>query len=122
MLRKHSTGENYTFNLITDLNSSDGNLMQISNTTESKRLSYQWPNELYSLSHLAMPISQDDPLYGDKNAPKSPGIQLGYLAMYGESGVLQIQLPHYLDKDGTLFMRIQKKKYWNFWDCNTSYA
>ena len=37
-----------------------------------------------------MPISKDDPLYGDINAPKSPGVTLGHLAMYGESAVLEI--------------------------------
>ena len=88
-LRKTSTGDNYTFELITDLNTTDDNLMKVTNAETSKKLSFSWPKELYSLSHLAMPISQNDPLYGDKNAPKSPGIQLGHLAIYGENGVLQ---------------------------------
>ena len=88
-LRSTSTGENYTFELITDLNSSDNALMKITNGKNTEKLSVQWPTGLYSLSHLAMPISQNDPTYGDKNAPKGPGIQLGHLAIYGETGVLQ---------------------------------
>ena len=88
-LRNNSTGENYTFELITDLNSTHNTLMKITDGKNRTNLSYQWPKELYSLSHLAMPISQNDPTYGNKNAPKSPGIQLGHLAIYGEKGVLQ---------------------------------
>lgn len=37
-----------------------------------------------------MPISNNDPLYGDRNAPKSPGVTLGHLAIYGETSVLQM--------------------------------
>jgi len=88
-LRNTSTGDNYTFELITDLNSTDENLMKITDTKTATKLSFAWPKGLYSLSHLAMPISQNDPLYGDIHAPKSPGIQLGHLAIYGENGVLQ---------------------------------
>jgi hypothetical protein len=54
-----------------------------------EELPFQWPKGLYSLSHLAIPISQNDPLYGDDNAPKSPGIKLGRLALYGENGILE---------------------------------
>lgn len=113
-LRKHSEGENYTYKLITDLNSSDGNLMEITNTKESKRLSYQWPKGLYSLSHLAMPISQDDPLYGNEKAPKSPGIQLGYLAMYGENGVLQMSASSLLRQRWNPFHAYTKEKVLEF--------
>ncbi|MCK5678097.1 MAG: alpha/beta fold hydrolase [Flavobacteriaceae bacterium] len=88
-LRKNSLGENYTFELITDLNSTHNALMKITNGKTRTHLSYQWPKELYSLSHLAMPISPNDPTYGNKEAPQGPGIQLGHLAIYGETGVLQ---------------------------------
>ena len=88
-LRATSTGNNYTFEFITDLNSTDSNLIKVTNAQTITKLAYTWPKELYSLSHLAMPISRNDPLYGNKNAPKSPGIQLGHLAIYGENGVLQ---------------------------------
>ena len=89
-LRKTPKYAHYTFDLITDMNATDGNLMQITNNKIAKRLHLRWPKELYSLSHLAMPISSSDPLYGNENAPKSPGIQLGHLAIYGETSVLQI--------------------------------
>ncbi len=64
--------------------------MQITDHQTVRNLRLHWPKHLYSLSHLAMPIDRNDPLYGDINAPKSPGIQLGHLAVYGETSVLQI--------------------------------
>ncbi len=52
--------------------------------------SYRWPGQLYSLSHLAMPMPARDPLYGGPEAGKSPGIRLGNLELRGERGVLRI--------------------------------
>jgi len=49
-----------------------------------------WPRGVYSLSHVALPISPDDPVYGGDKAAPSPGITLGHLALRGEKGVLQI--------------------------------
>lgn len=89
-LRKNATGENYTFELITDINSTNENLVKIIDGKYKENLSMSWPKNLYSLSHLAMPISPNDPLYGNDNAPQSPGIQLGNLAIHGEIGVLQL--------------------------------
>jgi len=88
-MRKTSSDEHVTFDLITDLNSTDGSLMLVRNGSMIEKLPYKWPKSLYSLSHLSVPISPDDPLYGSMNAPKSPGIQLGYLALYGENTVLE---------------------------------
>ena len=88
-LRDIPTHENYNFELITNEESPNNNLEQIVNHNTPKRLHYSWPKGLYSLSHLAMPMSEDDPLYGNADAPKSPGIELGHLAIYGETGVLQ---------------------------------
>jgi alpha-beta hydrolase superfamily lysophospholipase len=113
-LRKTSMGENYTFELITDMNSSDDNLMKITDGKSRTKLSMHWPRGLYSLSHLAMPISQNDPLYGDMNAPISPGIQLGYLAMYGESGVLQTSASSLLRQRWNPFHEYTKKRVLEF--------
>lgn len=49
-----------------------------------------WPSGVYSLSHVALPFPPDDPLYGGPAAAKSPGIQLGNLALRGEHDVLWI--------------------------------
>ena len=89
-LQETSTDIHYRFDLISDMNSTDDNLMLMTNNKIVKKLNLQWPDGLYSLSHLAVPISNIDPLYGDRNGPKSPGVQLGHLAFYGETSILEI--------------------------------
>jgi len=89
-IQDHSRSPNYQFDLITDLNASNENLRLITNDQVVKNLPYYWPKSLFSLSHLAMPMPENDPLYGSVDAPKSPGIKLGHLAIYGESSVLEI--------------------------------
>ena len=89
-LRNTPLKPSYTFELISNIDTGDESVERIVNRQERERLPYAWSKNLYSLSHLSLPITPDDPLYGNENAPKSPGIQLGHLAMYGETGVLQI--------------------------------
>ncbi|MEE8588127.1 MAG: alpha/beta fold hydrolase [Sulfurimonadaceae bacterium] len=89
-LRETPKNENYSFDLISNIDTTERTLMQITDHKTVRNLRLHWPKHLYSLSHLAMPIDRNDPLYGDINAPKSPGIQLGHLAIYGETSVLQI--------------------------------
>lgn len=89
-VRETASNIPYTFDLISDINSTDDHLMLIRNGEIIEELPYRWPQGLYSLSHLAIPISLNDPLYGNKDAPKSPGIYLGHLSLYGETSVLEI--------------------------------
>lgn len=49
-----------------------------------------WPDDVYSLTHVALPFPPDDPVYGGANSPPSPGIKLGQLAMRGERNVLYV--------------------------------
>ena len=51
---------------------------------------HNWPPDVYSLSHVALPFPPDDPVYGGPAAGKSPGVQLGNLALRGEVGVLRV--------------------------------
>ncbi len=50
-----------------------------------------WPPQVYSLSHVALPIRPDDPLYGFDEDPDYDGIRLGNVALRGERGVLWIE-------------------------------
>ena len=50
----------------------------------------EWPEDIYSLSHIALPFPPDDPLYGGLDPGPSPGIALGDLALRGERGVLRL--------------------------------
>ena len=54
------------------------------------RLSQSWPDDIYSLSHVALPFPPNDPLYGGRQAGKSPGIRLGNIALRGERGTLEV--------------------------------
>jgi alpha-beta hydrolase superfamily lysophospholipase len=58
--------------------------------THERRLALSWPTGVYSLSHVAMPFPEDDPLYGHLHPERSPGLQLGGLAFRGERGVLAV--------------------------------
>jgi alpha-beta hydrolase superfamily lysophospholipase len=52
-----------------------------------------WPGGLYSLSHISLPFSPDDGLYGNQTASAGTADQpyrIGNLVLRGERGVLQI--------------------------------
>ena len=53
-------------------------------------LGLSWPDDVYSLAHVALPFSPEDPLYGGDASGESPGISLGNIALRGERGVLQV--------------------------------
>jgi alpha-beta hydrolase superfamily lysophospholipase len=59
-------------------------------TPQTTDLQLQWPDEVFSLTHVALPFAPSDPLYGGEPTGWSPGISLGNLALRGERGVLQI--------------------------------
>jgi hypothetical protein len=50
----------------------------------------QWPQGVYSLAHIALAFSPQDPLYGGPDAAESPGLQLGNVALRGERGILRV--------------------------------
>jgi len=55
------------------------------------KLGLQWPVGVYSLSHVALPFSPDDPLYGNSRTTRpSHGLNLGVLEPRGETNMLHI--------------------------------
>jgi len=54
------------------------------------KLALQWPEDVYSLSHVALPFAPGDPLYGGEANEPSPGVELGSLALRGEKNVLKV--------------------------------
>jgi alpha-beta hydrolase superfamily lysophospholipase len=58
----------------------------------------EWPRDIYSLSHVALPFPPTDPLYGGRPQAEGVGatlatggaLRLGDLALRGERGVLQV--------------------------------
>jgi pimeloyl-ACP methyl ester carboxylesterase len=55
-------------------------------TTE---IDLSWPGDVYSLSHVALPFRDDDPLYGSAPAGKE-GLHIGLAHPRGERGVLNV--------------------------------
>jgi hypothetical protein len=56
-------------------------------------LGVDYPSQLFSLSHVALPFPPSDPLYGSEPvAGESYGVALGTLAPRGEQGVLVVGL------------------------------
>jgi hypothetical protein len=53
-------------------------------------LAMNWPRDLYSLSHYALPFSEEDPVYGRKLPTRQLLLELGDLNLRGESGGLLI--------------------------------
>ena len=113
-LRETDVSENYTLNFISNLYAKEGMLMKETQGKEPKALNFFWSKGLYSLSHLAMPISKFDPLYGNAEAPKSPGIQLGHLAIYGETSVLQTSTSSLLRQRWNPFHEYTKQRVLEF--------
>ncbi|MCP3871191.1 MAG: alpha/beta fold hydrolase, partial [Gammaproteobacteria bacterium] len=85
----------FTLKLIT--NSSDAGTQVVlrskqPGTTEivESDLELSWPQDIYSLSHVALPFRADDPIYGIKSKEGKPIVSIGNLALRGERGVLKI--------------------------------
>ncbi len=60
---------------------------------EDRPLDLPYPPGIFSLSHLAIPIPMDDPLYGVQPDPKVPpefGFSLGAMGARGERGTLVV--------------------------------
>jgi alpha-beta hydrolase superfamily lysophospholipase len=50
----------------------------------------QWPREVFSLSHVALPFPPDDPVYGAERPAGSRLIYLGRMGIHGERGLLAL--------------------------------
>ncbi|MDN3514090.1 MAG: alpha/beta fold hydrolase [Candidatus Brocadia sp.] len=62
-----------------------------SDAVTQEPLNLEWPRGIYSLSHVAVPFSPDDPLYGEREDLKKKGaFVLGMVEPRGEKGVLEV--------------------------------
>ena len=115
-IRNIPLNSNYTFTLISDINSTDNYPQEFKNHKLGKILSSPWPKDIYSLSHLSLPIAPNDKVYGDNiNLPTSRTIiQLGRLAIYGERSVFEISPALLLRQRWNPFHAYIKKKVLEF--------
>ena len=51
-----------------------------------------WPEDIFSLSHVAIPFPPDDPLYGRESDEASPHIRIGRFSARGERAVLMVPM------------------------------
>ena len=58
--------------------------------SETAPLNVAWPRGVISLSHVALPIPPDDPLYGRRPPENDDALFLGEMAMQGERGLLKL--------------------------------
>jgi len=60
--------------------------------TTSTPLDLEWPQNVYSLSHVAIPFAPDDPIYGNGSSASDnyKGLRLGALQPRGETSVLTV--------------------------------
>jgi len=56
--------------------------------TSTQVTEMEWPDEVFSLSHIALPFPEEDSLYGSGNGGETP--TLGNRALRGERGILLI--------------------------------
>lgn len=86
----------YAWTLITNQTSDTLRVVAETHNTGSdaitlEPLNLEWPRGVYSLSHVAIPFSPEDPLYGNREDLKKKGLfVLGMVEPRGEKGVLEV--------------------------------
>ena len=71
---------------------------------EDDRLGLSWPTGVISLSHVALPVSPDDPLYGRRPPEDEDVLFLGEMAMRGERGLLSLAFHPEYSQTGHFFV------------------
>jgi alpha-beta hydrolase superfamily lysophospholipase len=61
-----------------------------SKVSEAEPLNLSWPVDVVSLSHVALPIPPDDPLYGQRPPGNEDVLFLGQMPIQGERGLLKL--------------------------------
>jgi len=84
-------------------------------------LGLSWPEDVYSLTHVALPFPTDDPLYGANTGPRKSDIHLhlGDIALRGERGVLHIPADEMLRQRWNPFYPFLEQKVVEFFQLET---
>jgi alpha-beta hydrolase superfamily lysophospholipase len=96
ILALHTAGEmNYSLALVTNENPTSRRVVVVDYEKDApadfpKPLNLMWPDSVHSLSHIALPFPENDPLYGIVDTSSNPGIVLSKTILRGERGVIQI--------------------------------
>ncbi len=92
---KADVDRSYTVQVITNAGKGDASVVRESFAPGTALpvttpLAAAWPSDIYSLSHIALPFREEDPLYGHIRQPEISELQLGSLVLRGEKSVLNI--------------------------------
>ena len=82
---------------------------------EIRETGLEWPLGVYSLSHIAIPFSTIDPLYGDGMNSDRTRLVLGAIAPRGERGVLSLSPAYFLRTRNNPFFPFQVRHF-DEWD------
>lgn len=84
----------YDFSLVTNASDESTSLVELrigplQARTESRDLPLRWPKNVFSLSHVALPFPEDNPVYGITGQSEDT-VQFGDLELRGERGLLLV--------------------------------
>ncbi|WP_342316720.1 alpha/beta fold hydrolase [Lysobacter sp. FW306-1B-D06B] len=84
----------YAVTIVGATSDSDANVLARSRPANAEAIvaepiGMRYPADVYSLSHVALPFPQDDPLYGNISSGRG-GLQLGAIAVRGERNALMV--------------------------------
>jgi len=77
-----------------------------SEASQAAPLNLSWPMDVISLSHVALPIPSDDPLYGQRPPGNKDVLFLGQMPIQGERGLLKVS--------GDWLLRLRHNPFYSF--------
>jgi hypothetical protein len=85
----------YALSIITNVNPRTRQIKELraepgTGRQTQRLLDLEWPSQVFSLSHVALPFPADDPLYGYASPDDPSHVQLGRIEVRGENGVLRL--------------------------------
>jgi hypothetical protein len=99
----------YTLTVVRNANSDSAQVVLQTRAGESwqeRPTDMSWPAGVGSLSHLAVPIPPEDPIYGTQEATAAKGLPLGTLSIRAEPSALLIA--------DSLFFRCRNNPFYHF--------
>jgi hypothetical protein len=104
----------YTLSVLKNVNPDSGQIVLQTRNRQSwqeTETDMSWPAGVVSLSHLAVPIPPEDPIYGTKEATAASGLPLGTLTLRTEPSALLIA--------NSLFFRCRNNPFYHFMEDHT---
>jgi alpha-beta hydrolase superfamily lysophospholipase len=91
----NNPGNRFIFSLVTNKNENSEEVVVHTrkpgqtDITETD-INLSWPDDVFSLGHIALPFPTQDPLYGAGHLKDNSEFQLGSMAIRGEKGMLRV--------------------------------